>query len=276
VSLTTAVATTIRGVRVVLLAALMCAMLAGCSGDSESSAVATSPTTAPAATTESPATSQPPPTTTASSTADLRVYFLQDGKLAATSRRVAPTVAVGRAALGALAGGPSDAEQQLGFTTACVDSQLDRASLAIADGEATIEPPLDGACRDQAAWTLLQFPTVERVNGATREDLEGAAPGILVDSPAPFERVSSPLRVTGTANTYEATFEYDLLDSDGRSLAHHFVTATSGNGTRGTFDVSIPFDVSRAVDGEIVVYESSAEDGSRIKIRRIPLRLEPS
>jgi hypothetical protein len=82
--------------------------------------------------------------------------------------------------------------------------------------------------------------------------------------------------VTGTANTFEATFEYDLRDAGGRTLAHHFVTATSGTGTRGTFDFTIEFDIARPADGELLVYESSAEDGSRINVRRIPLRLEPS
>ena len=44
---------------------------------------------------------------------------------------------------------------------------------------------------------------------------------------------------------------------------------------KGYFD-TIPFEIDRAVGGELVVYESSAEDGSRINIRRIPLRLLPS
>jgi len=154
--------------------------------------------------------------------------------------------------------------------------QLDAATLSITNGDAAIVPRLEGACGAQAGWTLLQFPTVSRVNGAARSDLEQRAPAILVDSPVPFQAVSSPLRVAGTANTFEATFEYDLLGGHGEKLAHHFVTATSGNGMRGTFDVTIPFDVGRAVEGELVVYESSAEDGSRINIRRTPLRLQPS
>ena len=48
--------------------------------------------------------------------------------------------------------------------------------------------------------------------------------------------MSSPLRVTGTANTFEATFNYELNDTDGKVVDKNFVTATSGTGTRGTFD----------------------------------------
>jgi Immunoglobulin-like domain of bacterial spore germination len=247
-------------------ALLACVLVAGCGG-SETSVE----TTAPPSTTATPVTTQAAPETSA-----LRLYFLQDGKLAATSRRVVRTRAVGRAALDALAAGPTEAERGAGFTTACSTSELSAVELTIADGEASLVPPLAGDCADQAAWTLLQFPTVTRVDGAERADLERRAPAILVDSPVPFEAVSSPLRVSGTANTYEATFEYDLRDDAGKTLAHHFVTATSGNGTRGTFDFTIPFELDRAVDGALVVYESSAEDGSQINIRRIPLRLLPS
>ena len=264
-----------RRLGVVVLAS---ALLAGCGGGSEP-AVETTPTDAAApATTSAITTTIEAPRTTATEPDELvlRLYFLQDGQLAATSRRVVSTRAVGRAALAALADGPSAAERELGFTTACAADQLDAATLSITNGDAAIVPRLEGACGAQAGWTLLQFPTVSRVNGAARSDLEQRAPAILVDSPVPFQAVSSPLRVAGTANTFEATLEYDLLGGHGEKLAHRFVTATSGNGMRGTFDVTIPFDVGRAVEGELVVYESSAEDGSRINIRRTPLRLQPS
>ena len=97
-------------------------------------------------------------------------------------------------------------------------------------------------------------------------------PAILVESPLPFQAVSSPLRVTGTANTFEATFEYDLLDPAGKVLSHHFETATSGSGTRGTFDFTIRFEAPNGL-GKLVVYERSAKDGSRIHVSEIPLSL---
>ena len=84
--------------------------------------------------------------------------------------------------------------------------------------------------------------------------------------------MSSPLRVTGTADTFEATFDYDLLDPAGKVLSHHFVTATSGSGTRGTFDFTIPFEAPNGL-GKLVVYERSAADGSRIHQVEIPLTL---
>jgi hypothetical protein len=80
--------------------------------------------------------------------------------------------------------------------------------------------------------------------------------------------VSAPFTVTGTANTFEANFLYELLDANGAVVDEDFVTATSGTGTRGTFE----FTTADAGDvAVLVVFEESAEDGSRMREVRIPL-----
>jgi hypothetical protein len=155
--------------------------------------------------------------------------------------------------LAAQAAGPTGPERAIGF-----DPGEARETLA-----ATV-------------YTLSQFdprkPVV--VNGKlySRADFEDLTPAILAESPLPFQAVSAPLRVWGTANTFEATFEYEVLDSAGKVVAKHFVTATSGSGTRGTYDVTIRFDAPAGA-GKLVVYELSAADGSRIHQVEIPLTL---
>ena len=130
----------------------------------------------------------------------------------------------------------------------------------------------------QWVYTMTQFPDAKsvKVDGRryTRADFEEQTPLILVESPLPFDEVTSPIRATGTANTYEATFNYELTDTDGRIVDENFVTATSGTGTRGTFDFTtdeyeIPFDGV----GSLVVFERSAEDGSRMNVVEIPVRM---
>ena len=49
------------------------------------------------------------------------------------------------------------------------------------------------------------------------------------------------------------------------------MTATSGTGTRGTFEFTVPFEFDGV--GELIVFESSAKDGSRINLVEIPLRM---
>ncbi len=96
-----------------------------------------------------------------------------------------------------------------------------------------------------------------------RADLEEFAPSVLVESPTVGEQVSSPLRIIGTANTFEATFNVEVVDAKGRVLGKRFVTATSGSGTRGTFDAEVPFKATGAGPGKLIVFELSAEDGSQ-------------
>jgi len=81
------------------------------------------------------------------------------------------------------------------------------------------------------------------------------------------------VHITGNANTYEATFNYKLEDAAGNVLAKNFVTASSRSGTRGTFDFAVPFSVDAAQGGALQVFELSAEDGSVVHERVIPLRL---
>jgi hypothetical protein len=82
------------------------------------------------------------------------------------------------------------------------------------------------------------------------------------------------MRLTGTANTFEANFEYEVLDPDGEKLTGTFVTATCGTGCRGTFDERVAFDTGEAQEITLVVFERSAKDGSRIKEVEIPLRTQ--
>ena len=55
------------------------------------------------------------------------------------------------------------------------------------------------------------------------------------------------------------------------------MTATSGSGTRGGFDAELPVVEDAAPGpGALVVYETSAEDGSRIHTLEIPLLIARS
>ncbi len=197
----------------------------------------------------------------------LELFFLApDGQLVASSRKVEQTQTPGAATLHELMN-PED-----GTTT----QVLDGLKLTIDNGRAHVTgAAINQAALAQLVYSLTTFPTVKSVNGKTRADVEAFAPTILVEHPAAHEAVTSPLHVTGTANTFEATFNYRLEDASGKLLAKDFVTATSGTGTRGTFDFSVPFTVDSAQEGILVVFELSAENGSVIHERRIPLRLMP-
>lgn len=209
-------------------------------------------------------------------TTQARVYFLQDGgvvenaRVWPVAREIAADASEAEEVLAALVAGPSAAEEDLGLSTAIPETATVSVS---ASGELIVGglgEPFDLGLA-QIVYTLTQFPGVriaydgERV---TRSDFEQFTPSVLVESPLPFEEVSSPITAVGTANTFEANFQYELLDADGDIVDENFVTATSGTGTRGTFE----FTTAEFDDvATLVVFESSAEDGSRIHEVEIPL-----
>lgn len=265
-------------------------LLAGCDGGE--SAEPTTPTT----TTDTGSPTTPVPAVQR----DVRVYLVRGEHVGVARRSVAATPAVLRAALTDLLAGPTAEEEGWGLTSAVPDG-VEVLGVDLADGTATVD--LSGAFDDgggslsmflrlaQLVHTATQFPTVARValrldgepvttfsaegielpETLTRADVEEQAPAILVESPAPGDEVASPLRVRGTANTFEATLEIELVSAGGEQLASTFGTATCGTGCRGTFSIDVPFD--GAGPATLRAFERSAKDGSETKVVEIPLIL---
>jgi len=296
-----------RAAGVVAVAAALVLALASCGDDDDGGASGTTvpgpATTGPTATT-TPAITGPsaPPTTDATATVEARVYFLRDEKVGPVARTVrGPQVAT--AAMEALLAGPTAEEEALGFTSAVPEGTTLRG-VVVEDGVATVD--LSSAFGSgggslsmtsrvaQVVFTLTQFPTVDAVafelDGEPVDELGGEGvlldepqdraawedltPAILVESPLPGARVTSPLRITGTANTFEAAFWVTLSDATGAVLHDGPAMATSGSGTRGTFDLTVPF-TTTADALMLTVLEHSAEDGRPIHEVEIPLRVGP-
>ena len=253
-------------------------------------------------------TAGPTATATATATADepgrrntLRIYVLDGEKVAPVAREVPATPRVGAAAIRALLAGPAADERSAGLTTA-IPAGTRLLDLDISGGTADVDLSGEFASGGgslsmtsrvaQVVTTLTAFPSVRRVafridgrpvttvggEGVpvapprTRADIEDSLPQILVETPLRGDRVGSPLHVSGSSNTFEATSVIEILDASGRRLARETVTATSGNGERGTFEATISFD--QPPSGQrltLYSYASSAEDGRPLHEVRIPL-----
>ena len=272
---------------------LVAAACAGCgSGSNPPTVTVTTIETLPAA--------PPPSTTQAPAGSTVVPYFIEGNQVAAGEPVETSESGIAAAALRAVLDGPNGRELAAGLTSAILpDTRL--LDLAIADGLARVD--LSGRFREgegalatrerlaQVVYTLTQFPTVKSVRlridghtalgdvkldrGLTRADFEDETPAILVESPGFATAVRSPFTARGTANTFEATLEWELRGASGEVLSKHFETATSGTGTRGTFSFPVTFRVDHATQGTLVVFERSAADGSRIHSRSIPLTLQP-
>jgi hypothetical protein len=230
----------------------------------------------------------------------LNVYFTWNEKVATAHRQVPYTKEVAKAAMEELLKGPNAQEKEVGmFSTVPANTLF--LGIAVKDKVATVDlskeyesggGTLSMSLRlAQVVYTLTQFPTIEAVqfkldgtpvevfggeglimdHPVGRAAYEELTPAILVESPTVGDTVSSPMRITGTANTFEAAFTITITDWDGKVIVEKNATATSGTGTRGTFDVSVPFTWSLYPRGALTVSESSAKDGSTINVVEIPL-----
>jgi hypothetical protein len=239
--------------------------------------------------------------TTTGDTLTLSVYFLRDGKIGTAHRTVPHTLQVAAASMTELLAGPDDAEAAAGLTTAIPDGTT-LLGVTIDGDVATVNLSGDfqnggdsEAIRAQLAqvvYTLTQFPTIATVRfqidgsavtdfgqGVTlsqpvgRADFEDVTPAIFVEAPAVGDEVASPLRIWGTANTFEAAFMVKLVGPDGSTLFESPAQATSGSGTRGTFDLTFTWPTPVAGEGTVTVWEVSAKDGSEINVVEIPVTL---
>lgn len=292
-----AVPSTSRRVRrAIAVSLLACIVLAACGGDDDDGGASGSTTAEPSTTTATGATT----TGTGAPMFATTIYFLdEDAHLASAGRQVASA----RAAIDALLAGPQGIEKEIGYSSA-IPAGTRLLGLTVADGVATVD--LSGEFDDgggsasmlgrvaQVVYTLTVFGDIQQVKfaldgqpvdtiggegvvvgpeGVDRSAFDAVLPAILVELPPPGTRVTSPLLLRGISNTYEATVNYELTDPEGDVTAE-------GNVMGGTLDQwapfsgSIEYETERTGLGELIVFEVSAEDGSRVNLVEIPVMLE--
>jgi hypothetical protein len=240
-------------------------------------------------------------TETDAGTTTVSVYLLRGDQLGVARREVPATRAVLRAALEELVTGPSAEEGAWGLGTSIPEGTTVNA-VTLDGGIATVDlsdefddggGSLSMSTRlAQVVFTATRFPTVKGVlleldgvpvttfssegfvleGPQRRADYEEQAPPILVETPAPGDVVTSPIRLAGSSNTFEATFQYALVAADGTELAASFGTATCGTGCRGTFAVTVRYDAPPG-EATLRVFEYSAKDGSVVNLVEIPVSL---
>jgi hypothetical protein len=229
------------------------------------------------------------------------VWFTRGDSLFVVRREQPSTPRIATAAMESLLSGPSAREQ-----AAAVGSQIPAGTqllgLTIEDEVATIDLTSEfesgGGSASmnmriaQVVYTLTQFPTVKGVlfeldvlggegivvdEPVTRKGYRDLLPVILVADPQIGTRVPNPVVVQGTANVFEANVLVDIVDASGKVVESAFTTATCGTGCRGAFSVRVPYEVTSATRGLIIVHDDDAAGtGTPPHEVRIPVVLTPS
>jgi germination protein M len=234
-----------------------------------------------------------------------KVWFHRGEQLYVVSRARPMTPRIGSTALADLLAGPTTAEHDAGVGTQIPDG-TELLGLIIDNGIATVDLTSEyesgGGTASmtmrlaQVVCTLDQFPTVKGVlfqlDGRAVDVLGGEGividhplrcrdyrdllPAILVTSPASDETVENPVTITGSANVFEANVTVEILDATGKVVGNGFTTATCGSGCRGTFTITLAYDVAKTQKGELVVHDDDAAGtGQPPHEVRIPVVLQP-
>jgi len=247
-------------------------------------------------------------------TSEVRLYFIAPGGgnegraepfLVSVERELPSTPRIAHATLRALIDGPSAAERDLiDDVSTAVPGETLLLGVTIDDRVATVDLSREFESGGgsfsmfsrlaQVVYTVTQFPTVDAVRfeldgqpvtvfsgegivleePVSRDDYLDLLPGVFVDTPAAGAEVSSPLRITGRAAVFEATFQYRLEAADGTVLTEGFAMTDNGAGW-GEIDITLRYDVDSEQEGRLTVWEYSARDGSVQSERTTPLTLLP-
>jgi hypothetical protein len=258
----------------------------------------TEPTTSP----DGSIAPSPSPSPSSGSTGKMtvRAYFWLDGPPGsagpvAVLREIPATKGVASAALSQLLAGPTAGEtsrkisSQIPDGTQLLGLTIDKDGLATVDLSSEFTTGGPGAAYQtrlaQVVYTLTQFPTVRGVMlliegtgdsiALKRGDYVDLLPDIWVDRPAFNAAIGNPAHVTGNADVFEAAFRIAILDGSGKTLADEAAMASCGSGCRGTFDVTIPYTLTKAQYGILRVYNPSAQDGTPESVRDYRVWLTP-
>jgi spore germination protein GerM len=275
-----------------------------------SSVPGASATTSPSEGPGSSASVAPSTAPSAAPTVILRVYFVLGGQpgsegLVPVLRELPQTTLTATASVKALFAGPTTAEAGDRTIGTAIPSGTRLLGLTVKNSIATVNVSTEfdsGAGTAsmqyrlaQVVYTLTQFSTVKsvlfQIEGQTvtvfgsegivlagpvgRSDYEGQLPAIFVDRPANGAALGNPGRVSGSANVFEATFRLAVIDATGKTLVDQQAMASSGSGTRGTFDLTLKYTLAKAQWGILRAYDASAKDGSPENVREYPVWLTP-
>lgn len=286
-----------------VIAAALGTLLTACNGGAESTTTTTAPTTT---TTEATTTTAPTTTTTSSVySGQVVVYVLDDS--GSNGFRQGPflyPISVPPISGSTLTGATLETLLAIsGFDTAIpegttVEEVTQDGSIVAVDLSDEFESGGGSASMfarlAQLTFTLTRIDGIDGVllveNGSpvsvfssegivldgpmVRADFEDQLPGILVDFPAAGEIVPATFDISGVAAAFEGVFQLEVLEGNTIVFAPEFVSTDSGIGF-GSFDVEAVTGAAPGTNLTIRVWENSAEDGSVISERFVPVTVEP-
>jgi len=161
------------------------------------------------------------------------------------------------------------------FATAALIAAL--TLVACAPGTATpTQTPTPSGSGASSSPTPSQSISASPSGDKTEPGAPGTTRAITVDRPGAGETVRVPFTVSGTADVFEAALTIDAVDESGLAACVRHLTATSGSGTRGTWEGSLAFPPEEdPLNLTLRAYTFSPEDGSMADLVEFPITASP-
>jgi hypothetical protein len=233
------------------------------------------------------------------------VYLFRNGELAPVHRvEVLGENSIFEATLDDLLKPPRDGETAAGYTSELrpettrtdkvdLDPQTDTATVSLSRQFRSSDAEVQARRMAQIVFTLTQFPAIKQVaftldgdaipalsgggrqldRAATRDDYPTLTPKILVESPAAWSEVTTPIELRGNAEVTAGSYFYRLVDRDGQVLAEGELALRGRGEQRRTFSASIEYLLDVAGRGALVVFERLPDQTRERNTFAIPLDL---
>jgi hypothetical protein len=112
--------------------------------------------------------------------------------------------------------------------------------------------------------TNKEVPTASSVAVISSQSLS-------VTAPVPNQSITSPVRVAGSSNFFEAHTSIRVKDGNGKVLSQSFATAAGWMDQLYPFATYISYGKPATANGTVEVFEASAQDGSDVNLISIPI-----
>lgn len=107
--------------------------------------------------------------------------------------------------------------------------------------------------------------------------MERPEEALMILTPGPGSRVTSPLHVAGMADpTFEQNLVVRVIQADGSLVAEAPTTIMADIGRRGPFDIQLPVDLNAEQNIFIQIYTTSARDGGITHLSSVGVTFTPS
>lgn len=130
---------------------------------------------------------------------------------------------------------------------------------------------MQGVPKNTAPKTVAPSTSTNKESTAASSDVAISNQSLSVTAPVPNQSITSPVKVSGSSNFFEAHTSIRVKDGQGKILSQSFATAAGWMDQLYPFATYVSYEKPATANGTVEVYEASAQDGRDVNLISIPI-----